>query len=159
MIVVESKFHPYVLMSFHGERHTEAEYRGMFDALTDIRQRELRDPMGHVVISVASGYIGAGERQLLAKMIGALPEEYARGALQTFVISRGVSFRGILTALRWFAPGRVPLKAVDSVEAAMTGATRVLRANGITPGAAEESARRWLQAEVARQRIEAEHTS
>lgn len=149
MILVEAKFYPFLLMSVRGNGHSDREYSAMFDATDAVARRALHDRTKHVVISVSTGTMSAGERQLVAKRMASAPKELATVILGTYVIVASAAFRGVLTALRWLAPALVNLEPVASVDAAMAGAASMFERNGIDVDVQQvRGARYWLEKQV-----------
>jgi hypothetical protein len=156
MITVESRFYPYLLISFRGTGHEAAEYRAMFDATEAIGRKALRERTRYVCVSITSGGMSASEREIVARMIQEAPKDLQNVAIGTFVVVRSALFRGIVTALRWVSPALANIEPVSSADVAMSNAEAAFRRNGITVGIAEtELARRWLQDQAAQhERVE-----
>jgi hypothetical protein len=153
MMLVEAKFYPYIVISFRGTGHAEAEYRAMFEAAEAAARRALRERTKCVCISISSGSMSAAERKLVARLIEESPKDLQHAAIGTFVVVQNALFRGIITALRWVAPTLTTLEPVSSVDFAMNRAAEAFRLHRITVGSAEtEGARRWLKDQVVRHR-------
>jgi hypothetical protein len=156
MMVVESKFYPYLLMSTRGNTHTEPELRAMLEATAAVGRTALRNGTKHVSVAIGGANMSASERKTLARLMEDFPKELLDLILGSYVIIDSPILRGALTALRWLSPKLVMIEAVSSVPAAMAAAAAALEKHGIAVDAGRvDGARRWLQKEQERQ----EHAS
>jgi hypothetical protein len=148
MIVVESKFYPYVLMSIRGDSNSEAEVRGMLESTMVIGRNALRAGTRHVCVTLGGTSMTPGERRMMASMMVDFPQELLALILGSFVVVENPIMRGALTALRWLSPKLVMIEPVPSVVAAMDAGDAALRKNGIAvKKERRQSAQRWLEAE------------
>ncbi len=149
-ITVETRFYPFVLMSFRGDP-TESEYRALFDSLAQISRKALRESTKHVCITVSSCNISPQNRKLVASLTEKHPEELMGPVIGSYVIVDSTILRGLLTALRWLSPKLAKLETPGSPDEAMTAALACLRKHRVDVFSAEVmGARNWLKTESAR---------
>ncbi len=148
MIIVESKFYPYVLMSYRGEHHGEAELRIMLERTRVIGQNALRAGTRHVYVTLGSTTMTAADRKLMASLMVDFPAELLALILGMYVIVENPIVRGALTALRWISPKLVMIEPVSSIQAAMDAAEATLGKHGIPVKKDQRlGAQRWIEAE------------
>jgi hypothetical protein len=149
-ITVETRFYPFVLMSFRGDP-TESEYRALFDSLAQVSRKALRESTKHVCITVSSSTISPQARKLVASLTEKFPEELMGPVIGSCVVVDSTLLRGLLTALSWLSPRLAKLDTAASPDEAMNTALACLRTHRVDVLNAEVmGARNWLKTEAAR---------
>lgn len=145
-ITVETSFYPFVLLSFRAP--TDADYRGLFDTMTQLSRKALRENTKHVCIIVSGSNISPGTRKLIASLVERFPEELMSPFAGSYVIMDNTLLRGLLTALRWLSPRLANLETPATLEEAITaGAARLRELHVEVPNTEILGARNWLRTE------------
>jgi len=150
MIVLESGFYPYVLISFRGKDFSEAEFTAHLDASAAVGRKAQEAGTRHAVITLGGADMRASKRKMVAELMEDFPKELMDLPVGSYVVVNSAVVRGIVTVLRWLSPRLSRIEAVESIDDAMVAASAAFRANGIVVEAATtSSARRWLEDELA----------
>jgi hypothetical protein len=110
-ITLDDSAYPFVVQAFPEGPKTAEALRDLFGRMSAVAERAVRERTHHVVVAVGDEHFTAAERKVIAQcMSEASVEEQAR-VVGAFAVIESSIARGVLTALRWLAPGVIPVVA------------------------------------------------
>jgi hypothetical protein len=130
-ISIDEGAYPFVLQGSPRGRKPPDDLRALFVRMAAIAQRAVREGTFHVVVAVGDEDFNAHERKLMATCMAEAAPELAARVVGAFAVVENAFARGVLTALRWLAPGAIPVVAAATPEEAIELARAQLRANGV----------------------------
>jgi hypothetical protein len=132
MITVDVDAYPFVLQGFPKGRKEDEEIRALFERMALVAEDAIQNDTRHVVIAVGDDDFTAHERRVIAACMAAAPAAHAARVVGAFAVIESTFARGILTALRWLAPGVIPVVAASAPDEAIDLAERCLIDAGVT---------------------------
>jgi len=148
MITLNDAHYPLVLMSFRDGVCSPADYRALFTRFQSLATNAIKRDTYHVTITVSTAGLSPTDRKLVGELTNDVPRAEIDRTLGAFVIDQRAVVRGMITALRWISPKMPNLRAVSSVDHALSGALECLAVRGIVVDSRQrERARQWLVGE------------
>jgi hypothetical protein len=130
-ITLDDSAYPIILQGFPAGPKTEAALRDLFQRMSVVAARAVRDRTVHVVVAVGDERFTAAERRVVAECMSMATRQEAACVVGAFAVIENGFARGVLTALRWLAPHAIPVVAAATPDEAIDLARARLRDAGV----------------------------